>query len=1289
MKITQRILGIALLTALASGGCAAQAQGSKPLSTTQTMPTLSQADAAWNEKSYARALELYQKLLTSNNVRDRDEIEYRIAVSLSKTEQWDKAIAAGEALLEKTTWKARVLYWMGRLYTVVPHQGYRVGGKIYRGEDYPKIEGAEKPQQVWVGEEDADKTLEFFERAKVRAREERDIAMRARFSSPTHLLSAKEEIDLNFDLAAWLPRRQYDEFLKALEKGENKGEVVNTSAPYSPQWNLPTKVLYLYNQIRVLDALDSDSRSEKTPLSLLAKGLFVRAYRQRMEGWANHYDQTQKKYIKRPYPFDTIDAVSSWEQLVREFPRSSVADRAQILIAQTWQGRNDQVKALAAYRRVLVLFPRSKWANDARTQIQQITKREIYLDTSVQQKPGEVAKLNLRTRNLKTIGLTAYRIKLENVLTQASKLKDPETRFTEFRKNFGSVANLRNLGAVPVAEWQFSAKDKGDYQQTYETITTPLKERGAYVVVAQSGGVRFAQVLLISDLVILKKADRDSAFAYVADARTGHPVPGANVVLKEVYWKGGNNSDVLQGKTDAQGFFDKPLTRGRESYSSGNVEAFAWIGDRYAMTSQSYYYTGYYGDNRDELKVYSYTDRPVYRPAQKVYFRQILTQRIKGGDQSPTKNVEVDVTVRNPKGETVFNKKITSSEFGTINGEFDLPTETPLGEYSIEAAVQRTASWSIAAGGGNRFRVEEYKRPEFLVSVDAPDNAVKPGETVAAKINAKYYFGSPVPNATVKYTVRRSTWWSSYRFPTKFDWLWNYWNVGDYDTGRRNIGGEGSGTIVKEGTVRTDAQGNAEVSFTATEDKTPDDNNWWRRYQNPLYTVEAEVTDASRRTIEGQGSVRVANQQYFAFLDAKQGFYQIGDRIPIEIRTQDANDKPQAASGKIVVYKMLPGDKEERVLEADIAADRSGRTFWTWDNDQAGQFRIAWEGIDTWNNKVVGSINVWVNGPGLNTTQFRLQGVTIVLDKRAYEEGETVRALLVADMPDTTVLFTQEAGNEILKRQLVRIEGKSAVVEIPVEHKHVPNFVLAAAVAKNYEVYQAQAEVFVPPTKQLINVSVTGDKSEYKPGETGTFNVKATDWKGNPVRSEISLALTDASLFYIQKDYAPDIRLFYYGQRRGNSTNLDSSRSGHPQGATEDDNKYSNYEQRGWTLPDGLGQLNLDPAGWEYGRHNFNGSRGRLPMSGGLFAREELAADAAMPMSAPAAASTSSTLADGDATQARRKSAFGQGLRDDAETSNFAEAKTRSNFAETAFWSPAVVTENGQAQVQGHISLIL
>ena len=150
-RLTLVVLLLALLGALF---CAIPARAQEDV--------VKQADAAWNEKSYARALELYKKALAGGAVRDREEIEYRIAVSLGKTQKWDEAIDAAKTLLGKTEWKARVYYWLGRLDTVMPHQGYKVGDKIYRGEDYPKIEGAEKPVQVYLGEEDAKATLDYL-----------------------------------------------------------------------------------------------------------------------------------------------------------------------------------------------------------------------------------------------------------------------------------------------------------------------------------------------------------------------------------------------------------------------------------------------------------------------------------------------------------------------------------------------------------------------------------------------------------------------------------------------------------------------------------------------------------------------------------------------------------------------------------------------------------------------------------------------------------------------------------------------------------------------------------------------------------------------------------------------------------------------------------------------------------------------------------------------------------------------------------------------------------------------
>ncbi|MDF2439583.1 MAG: Outer rane lipoprotein, partial [Abditibacteriota bacterium] len=357
-----------------------------------------QADKAWNEKSYVRALELYRKVLSSSaQLREREEIEFRVAVALGKTEKWDEAIVEGEALSKKTQWKARVLYWMGRLYTQVPDQAYRVDKKLYYGSDYPKIAGAEKPQQEYIGEENAQATLKYFEDAKIAAQRERDIARRGRFAGPIYPLASDEEIDLNFDLAAFLPQRELHEFIAALDAKKQLDEMVDVTRPYDRAWHLPKKVLYLYNEIA---RLDQSKDKHDSALALLAKGMWVRGYRGRMDQWANQFDDNQKKYVKRPYPFDHLQAIPIWQELVENFPRDPIAPQMQLLIAQSWAEQNDLVKARKAYEELVQKFPKSKWVSDARMAIQQITKREIAIYTMGAQQPGRKAKINIVTRNL-------------------------------------------------------------------------------------------------------------------------------------------------------------------------------------------------------------------------------------------------------------------------------------------------------------------------------------------------------------------------------------------------------------------------------------------------------------------------------------------------------------------------------------------------------------------------------------------------------------------------------------------------------------------------------------------------------------------------------------------------------------------------------------------------------------------------------------------------------------------------------------------------------------------------
>ncbi len=131
-----------------------------------------------------------------------------------------------------------------------------------------------------------------------------------------------------------------------------------------------------------------------------------------------------------------------------------------------------------------------------------------------------------------------------------------------------------------------------------------------------------------------------------------------------------------------------------------------------------------------------------------------------------------------PKATRVYDKTLTSSQFGTVNGSFVLPGRRSAGRVLRWAWMCRTCN-NAYADGGSRFRVEEYKRPEYEVKVTPSTTQARFGDKVTATVQATYYSGPPVAGAKVSYKVFRNPYYPYYRFPQPYDWYFHA-DDGDY-----------------------------------------------------------------------------------------------------------------------------------------------------------------------------------------------------------------------------------------------------------------------------------------------------------------------------------------------------------------------------------------------------------------------------------------------------------------------------------------------------------------------------
>ena len=1225
-----------------------------------------EADRLYEEKSFALALDGYRKWLAAapKDYRDRTEVEYRNAVALGKAQKWDEAAQAVEAFLKahdkEPLWRGRGHYWRAQLLMLLPDNGYKVGERVYRGRDYPKTDSAEKPEPVWLGQEDQKETLKSLETALKAFESVRGSAARRAV--------AQEEVDLHLDAARFLAASQpWHAGTVKVEDAKKVDWTIDPRKPYDPAWPTPKKVLFLYERAPRLKPGDADAEVHAS----LYRALYLTAHQPQ---WV--YYTGPKNEVAYKLPYSDIDPIAILTKTADRFPRHPQASQLRLIAAQWTAQKGELVEAVAMLRALVARYPESKWTPDARAALQDITRRTVSLGTPGPLPPGTPAKLTVGTQNLKRVTLRAYKVDLDAVLLAAGSLNSPTTQFTSVGNNFGVIASARQKGRR-VAEWAYTTKDKGDYKPVSETIDTPLKAVGAYLVEASSAGddaVRAASVVLISDLAVVRKTDRDENYCFVVDAATGRPVPGAKVVVKEVYHPGDNTPgpvvDIQRGESDAEGIARLPRPERVRSGGSQNIEAFAYApGDRYAITTRDGWW-GYYGnEDREAFKGYGYTDRPVYRPKQTVHYRALLARREGGSDFRAYAGRAVKVTVTSPKGETMHEASLTSSEFGSVNGKLELPTGAPLGEYHV-------ACWEDAGNGGRRdlsgfsFRVEEYKKPEFEVTVKPATEQARFGDTVAATINARYYFGAPVEGGKVAYKVFRTPYYASFRFPRPYDWF--------YGGGRQDpYYQRGQGELVTSGTAATDPEGNAKITFAAERPKQ-------EGFQGDFaYRIEAEVTDPSRRVIEGTGMLKVTQRGFYAFLDVKQGFYLAGETAQVEVRTQDPNETPVSAKGTLAVYRVGTDAKGnetlERVHTQTVVTDKDGKALTTWKTDAPGMYRAEFTALDKWEQEVKGQAALWVGADNVPGRVFRVGGIVLFTDKTTYEEGETARVLVVCEQPDDYLLLTQETGSEILDRRLVHVPGRTKVIEVPIARAHVPNFSLAAACVRDYRFHQWQQELFVPPARNFANMAVTADKADYRPGEKGVFTVKATNSAGKPVAAEVSLAVVDASVYYIQGDVAPDIRLFYYGERRYVHVRADGSADVRFEPRFETDDPLKEFKQHGIVLPEvgRLPNLNAHVPYYYRGR----GLAMKREADGMYFGRMGgmgggLAADRSLALAMPASAA-----APRQEMEAKRMAVGGEMNRQQRAD---APARVRTNFADTAFWTPAVVTDQatGTARIE-------
>jgi uncharacterized protein YfaS (alpha-2-macroglobulin family) len=431
------------------------------------------------------------------------------------------------------------------------------------------------------------------------------------------------------------------------------------------------------------------------------------------------------------------------------------------------------------------------------------------------------------------------------------------------------------------------------------------------------------------------------------------------------------------------------------------------------------------------------------------------------------------------------------------------------------------------------------------------------------------------------------------------------------------------------------------------------------------YTITADVTDESRRTITGSGAVIAAREPFKVYAWTGRGYYRAGDTIQSFFSARRPDGKPVSGRGHVRLLNLSyrnGAPVETVVQEWTVDLGETGDASLQMLAARAGQYRLSATVTSPTGKTIEGASIVTVRGEGFASENFRFNALELIPDKAVYATGDTVRLLIQVDRADAAVLlFARPANGVYDDPEPVRLTGKSTVRDLPVTLRDMPNFYVEAVSVHGGKVHTETREILTPPEQRVLTVTVVPKSDTIKPGLTNTVTVRAVGPDGKPAAASLVLAVYDKALEYIAGgSNVPEIREFFWKWRR----------SHHPSGRSNADHASAPVAPRGHPDMSSLGIFGDSVADEDRGDRSARGGEmlSRKRKAGGPM---EMTMLAAAPAAAPMMA---------EASDAVGFAAAGMG----GESGGAPEApvQVRQAFADTAFWAAALATDsNGLAEV--------
>ena len=704
-------------------------------------------------------------------------------------------------------------------------------------------------------------------------------------------------------------------------------------------------------------------------------------------------------------------------------------------------------------------YPRYARIGEVKNRLNDLRRPQVIWHGGDVYYPGKHYGWRLAMKNATAVTMTVYRIK-------------DEFNDSDIEKSKLSVAEYLRRNGTQVQEINHSIAPSDALVTTEDTLNWQAPAPGLYAVLYRATtSEKEAQQKTTGNLYHIFRVTRlktltrifaqDALEVIVVDAESGQPVPGATVELYDAQQSAEQRLCKGSLQTDEEG-------RVRCTLATRRMDLRVFKGDDTYLPDESLWNTRLsFRDVYDNTSVQLYTDRAIYRPGQTVHVSGVVYVQ-NHWDANVLVGQEYELLLRDANWKEVGRQKVTTDAMGVFAADFTLPEGGLAGNYTILAEMRTRVT----------FRVEEYKRPTFEVTMDKAPALQWPQDSITLTGKALGYNGVPVRDARVT---------GHYQFTYPYFWWYRHDNSPQLPID----------------TVSTDEMGVFYVRVPLKD--IPAES---LRYGLVL-SVDVEVLSAAGETRLGSGRVPLCTTPLR--LNITMAEQQDRDRLtPPAFSLLTSTGQPAQGEISCAVYPAgspnpvasdiviaVPEGTPEgltALLRSLPSGDYELRATAKAGNDTASA-KASFYLFSMADQRLPRRAESWLYSP---TDTFSLQ--------------HPARIQVGSSFEDVAFYYSLVGKNGIIKNELLQLSDELRIIEIPYQPDYGDGVTVHFAFVKGGKSYILRKTLKLALPDKELRWQWTSFRDRLHPGEAETWTLRLTAPDGSPVAANLMATLYDASL---------------------------------------------------------------------------------------------------------------------------------------------------------------------------------